>query len=233
MHVKQFAAAVFAAASLLAASQRADAAFIAYIADDPAVTGGGDTVVTDNGAGDSFPGSALTGQINAGALSVAGFTVVTNVAQSKPLVGAAAAPQMTLTFSATTNDSDAHTVYLYASDTGFSGTGNFSLALSGNQFTPSPGTSITGKAYGGNSNANLDLSTLLAQVGPTSGSQFAISSSVGLAPIVNPYGLTIGVAITRTSPGTTSGVLQFVVPEPTTLATASLAGLTLVRRRRR
>ena len=94
---------------LAGTSARADAALIAYICDDMLCTGGNDTIVTDQGPGDNFPGSAQVGQINAGALSVNGFTIVTNVTQSKPLIGSAAAPQMDLTFSAVTSDAISRT----------------------------------------------------------------------------------------------------------------------------
>lgn len=76
----------------------AHAAFIVYICDDALCSGGGDTMVVDNGPGDNFPGSATVGQINAGALNVGGFTIATNVGQSNPFIGSASQPQLDLTF---------------------------------------------------------------------------------------------------------------------------------------
>src|SRR5215218_7724843 len=63
--------ATMALAGVMGTSTKADAALMAYICDDALCTGGGDTIVTDQGVGDNFPGSALVGQINSGALSVA------------------------------------------------------------------------------------------------------------------------------------------------------------------
>ena len=223
-----FPAVIVAAALSAGVSTNADAAFIAYICDDQLCTGGGDTIVTDQGAGDNFPGSAVVGQINTGALNVGGFTIATNIAQTSPLIGSAASPILNLTFSAVTNDNLSHTIYLYTSATGFTGQGTFAFSLGGAQ--PGNGDTIVGRAYGGNSNTNLNMSNLLATLGPTSTSPFNLATSGAFAPTVNPYGLTIGVAITRSSAGTSGGGLEFsvspaAVPEPDAL---SLLGLGMV-----
>jgi hypothetical protein len=224
-----------ALACVVGMSARADAAFIAYICDDALCTGGGDTIVTDNGAGDNFPGSATIGQINSGALNVAGFTIVTNISQSKPLIGTAAAPQMDLAFTATTSDSASHTVWLYASDTGFLGGHSFALQLGGTQPPAGTTNTVIGRAWGGNSNNNLDLSLLLSSTGTTSVSPFALATSGLLNPTVSPYALTIGVVITRGSAGTTTGDLNFAVPEPATMALFGLGlmGFGVANRRRK
>jgi len=222
--VSRLLVATMVVAGVVGTSARADAAFLSYICDDILCTGGGDTFVVDQGPGDNFPGSALLGQINSGALNVAGFTIVTNVSQTRPLIGSASAPQLDLTFSAVTSDNNSHTVYLYASDTGFTGAGAFSLTLGGTQPAPGAGNSITAGAWGGNSNTNLNLSNALATVTST-GTPFALSASGVVSPLLNPYGLTIGVAITRTAAGTTTGDLHLQVPEP---ASMMLFGLGLV-----
>ena len=72
---------------VLGASTRVDAALIAYICNDAVCAGGDDTIVTDQGPGDNFPGSAFVGQINSGAISVGGFTIVTNVSQRSRSLG--------------------------------------------------------------------------------------------------------------------------------------------------
>ena len=210
-------------------ASRADAAFISYICDDAACAGGNDVIVTDQGPGDNFPGSAMVGQINAGAVSFNGFTIVTNVAQSKSLIGSASAPQLDLTFSAVTNDNLSHTIFLYASDTGFTGLSPFSLTLGGTQTPAGDGNSVVGRAWGGSVNANTPdpraVGPLLASTGVVTGTPFAVTTLGLLNPSLTPYALTIGMQITRGSAGTTTGDLNLIsTPVPESGSTLMLLG---------
>jgi hypothetical protein len=186
---------------------RSEAAFIAYICATATCSGGGDTIVTDNGVGD---GLAVTGQILATAV-VGGVVVTVNNSTSKPLFGSAGNPAMDMSFTA----NGLGTVYLYASDTGFTGVGGLHANLN-----DTTGGAVTGQLYGGSSNANLDLSSPLlspALSGTGSFNVFGNTGVVGMA--VNPYSLTLGVRIVNTVPGVaTSGDISFTaVPEPTSL----------------
>ena len=229
--------ATFAVACVVGTSARADAALLAYLCDDAACTGGNDILVTDQGAGDNFPGSGQVGQINAGALNFNGFTITTNITQSKPLIGSALLPQLDLTFNAVTSDDLDHQIFLYAADTGFTGTGDVLLTLGGTQ--PGEGT-IQGRAWGGAVNTNTSdpraAGPLLANTGSTAISPFALSAAGLLDPAVNPYALAIGVQLARSSAGVTTGDLHLSVvpiPEPASMGLFGLGMMGLAAWRQR
>jgi len=219
---------------LLGASTAANAAFFATICDDLACTGGNDVTILDNSAGDTI---AATGGISF-ATSAFGYSLLVNTSQSKPMIGSAAAPQLDLTYTATTNSATAASVFLYTSDTDFISGGSFVLGLGG---TNSGGSGTeTGRAWGGTSNTALQFSgaNLLGAVGPLSGVSYSGSATGSFSPAVNPYSLTIGVAINRTSAGTSTGDLNLqvsAIPEPETYALmlAGLGALGFVAKRRK
>ncbi len=231
-NVSRSLGALFALFCLAGVCGNARAAFIVYICDDALCSGGGDVIVVDQGVGDNFPGSAIVGQINAGGLNIGGFTIATNVAQSSPLIGSSSQPQLNLSFSAVTSDNGTHTLYMYASNTGFIAGNTFLLTLGGTQPPLGTGSSVTAGAWGGNSNGNLDLSNPLASFTNFS-SPFANSVGGSFSPSTNPFGLTIGVAITRHGPGTTTGELNFNVTNtvsaaPETGSSMLLLGISLL-----
>jgi hypothetical protein len=222
-------------ACAMGVSAPAQAQFFARICNDMQCNGGDDLIVLDNGPGDSFAGA---GAINFTGAAF-GYTFLVNTSQSKPMVGSAAAPQLDLNFTATSNGT-AGNVFLYTSDTGFTLASGSALLTLGGTNSGGSGT-VTGRAWGGTSNtefqfsgANL-LSSFVGLTGPT----FTGSATTSFASVVNPYSLTIGMQVTRASAGTSTGNLNLQIspiPEPSTWATvligAALVGFVARRRRK-
>jgi hypothetical protein len=207
------------------ASSRAEAALIAYVCNDADCVGGDDQIVTDidvNGV------VTVLG-------SFFGWELVLNNSVSKPLLGSADAPQMDITFALITTDT-ASALWLYATDTDFTGVVNLALDIGGTIFN----STLTAAAYGGDSNDPLDLLPVLISLGPFSAPPIAYSGGATGGPvgnIVNPYSLTIGVAVpATTSAASITGDLSLSsIPEPTAallLGLALTAGGWVARRRR-
>lgn len=222
-------------AGLLAASAPAHAVFFTAVCNDLACGGGDDFLIQDNAAGDLV---GTTGAINY-FISAFGYSLVVNTAQSKPVIGSSTSPQVDLTFTATTSTSATQNIFLYASDTDFTLGGPFRLSLGGSS-SDGAQTTVTGRAWGGTSNTALQFSgaNLLSNTGLLGGPSFSTTATGSFTPTVNPYSLTIGVAIVRSSPGTTTGDLNFTVtpiPEPQTYALmlAGLGAIGFMARRRR
>jgi hypothetical protein len=235
MNVSRKALSAAAALALtLGASLNAHAVFVASICDDIACSGGNDVIVQDNSAGDTI---ATAGAISFSA-SAFGYSLLVNTAQSKPMIGSAGAPQLDLTYTATTGSAAPASIFLYASDTDFLANGTFLLSLGG---TNSGGSGTeTARAWGGTSNTALQFSSanLFGTVGPLSGAAYSGTASGSFTSAVDPYSLTVGVAIARSSAGTSTGDLNLqvaAIPEPETYALmlAGLSALGFVAKRRK
>jgi hypothetical protein len=234
--LQRFASAAAVCAVTLFVSAPAHAVFVARICNDLQCLGGDDFIIQDNTAGDTI---AATGAISF-ATSAFGYSLLVNTAQSKPMVGSAGTPQLDLTFAATSTAA-AGNVFLYVSDTNFTlGNGSFVLTLGG---TNSGGDgSVQGRAWGGTSNTEFQFSgaNLLASIGPLTTAAFSGSATGPFAAASNPYSLTIGTTISRTTAGTSTGDLNLQispVPEPSTWALMligpALVGFVAQRRRRK
>ncbi len=209
-----FAAATFSWA--IGSSFPAHAVFIATICNDIQCTGGDDITVQDNQAGDSIP---MLGALNFTAAAF-GYTLLVNTSQSKPMVGSAAAPQLDLTFAATTTGG-AGNVFLYVSDTDFVGSGAFNFTIGGTN--SGVDGSVTGRAWGGTSNTALQFSgaNLISSLGAFTTTAYSGNATGSFNAVANPYSLTIGTQISRTAAGTSTGDLNLqvsTIPEPSTWA---------------
>jgi hypothetical protein len=217
-------------AFLVGASAKSEASFIAYVCNDAACAGGDDFAITDNGGGDV---NGATGAIVATG-SVFGWEFVLDASQSKPLVGSASQPVMDISYALTNSNGSASDLWLYASDTGFTGISPVTLTLSGNSNMST--FTMGGFAFGGTSNTDRDLTHNLVNLATITSSPYTevgtSASSVGTT--VNPYSLTIGLKATSGSTGTTTGdLLLTTVPEPTSmlLLGSGIVGAFIRRRR--
>lgn len=218
-------------ACVVGVSSKASAVPVAAICSSLAC-GAGSVFITDNGAGDS---AAMNGAIT-WIGSAFGYSFVVNTGQSKPAIGSPANPQMDITFTATSNG-DVGDIFLFLTDTDFTGSGPFTLKFQGNSST-NDGI-VGGRAWGGSSNTAMQFSgaNLFANTGLLPAGTFSTTLGGNFSPTVNPYSLTMAVQINRDSAGTTTGDLNLAiqpVPEPAsmTLLGMGLVGLVAERRRR-
>jgi len=208
------AAGTFACA--LVASAPAHAILVATICNDVQCQGGDDVIVQDNSVGDNI---GMVGAINF-STSAYGYTLVVNTSQSKPVVGSANAPQLDLTFAATSAGAVGN-VFLYVSDTDFITSGAFNFTIGGTN--SGVDGSVTGRAWGGSSNTAMQFSgaNLISALGPFTTGAYSGSAIGSFNAVANPYSLTIGTQISRTAAGTSTGDLNLqvsAIPEPSTWA---------------
>jgi len=181
-------------------------------------------VVTDNAVGDSL--ASVGGVLYTGALGANWNVTVSGL--SKPIVGSAASPVMSLSISATS--SGAGTLTIRWSDNFF---GPTSAAV-----TDQTGSTLIGTAsyatYADSANGLFAQTTLLTSQGPF-GPGATNNTVLGSLSLGSPYSLTLDAVLSHTDSGTSSLNETVVIPEPCTwaLITIGLVGALLVRRRGR
>lgn len=177
------------------------------------------------------------------ALNVNNVFLSFNLSQTKPALGTAATPQMDLQFSANRTSTTCSTVncgqvWMYASDTGYTGgLPGFNATAGGTQ---APGaSSVLFGVTTNTANSNATLSAALTGGtttlnGPIFGSPFGTSFFVPGASGA-PYSLTLMASVFVASPGITTGDFNVQsVPEPGSmlLIGTGLLGLGASARRR-
>jgi len=202
----------------LTASGPASAALYVAVCDDAGCSGSNDFFAAPGASGTATIGGSFSN----------GYSLVVNTAQSKPVIGTATSPQLDLNFTVTSGPtanpvvpSPTGSIFLYVSDTDFLTGGLFNMSIGG---TNSGGSgSVIASAWGGTDNNNpASMANLFGTVGPLTGSAFAQTGSTNLNPTVNPFSIMLGVQVTRTTAGTTTGDFNIShvspVPEPATWA---------------
>lgn len=223
---------VFLAAFSLSGVPGAQAALVMSL-DDGATVGAGATCFIPDGGGTCTDSSGTTGQI-AFIGTIGGWSVVTSIGTSQPVLGPVP-PEMNLTLASATS-SGAGTLTIAITETYFTGGSLPGFLFEANGFLPSGG-STSFLLYVDEDNAAFGTGTLLSDSGNISvGGSFAFADSGGPFVLDDPFSMTIVMEIT--ADGAASGFQNNItatlapIPGAVWLFGSALLGLFAAGRRR-
>lgn len=216
------AVAAIAMGFVAASSSRADAGTLTLFICDTQFCTANSVVAVDNVSNDLNPG---TGRIATFEGGIGGFDVFDmESALAQPADGIGVNPLLDITYQASAAPGTTGDVWLYLTDTDFTGMGGLTIQNNGNN---NGGTVTTAdvNVYGGTSNSPVDIGNLIGSVSGLTASGF-----FPFNPSVNPYSLTLEFHLVAS--GTTTGDVSTSVPEPASMALFGFGMLGAALRRR-
>ena len=218
---QRFSIAAAAFVCALGASVPAHAVFVARICNDVECVGGDDVIVHGR-LGPATRSDAGSDQLRP--TPAFGYSILVNTSQSKPIIGSATAPELDVSFVVTRGPAGGGNRLPVRLGHGFRSRAARTqrspsaaptrAAAAASGVVPGAGRATTEFEFSG---ANL----LDPRSAPSRPPRLAASASGPFTAAVSPYSLTIGLTVSRTTAGTSTGDLNLqvpAIPEPSTWA---------------